>query len=57
MSIYQDLDALLNGDHRARDYFAKLPPYARESAREHASDIRSWTELRMFTETFLAGDN
>ncbi|MDR1570746.1 MAG: hypothetical protein LBS72_09705 [Oscillospiraceae bacterium] len=56
MSIYQNLDELLSSDVRARDYFTKLPNYARESIREHAKDIRSWTELRMFTENYLAGD-
>ncbi|MDR0395732.1 MAG: hypothetical protein LBH66_00345 [Oscillospiraceae bacterium] len=57
MSIYQNLDALLSRDPRAREYFARLPDYAKESVREHARDIRSWTELRTFLDNYLAGDN
>lgn len=57
MSIYQNLDALLSSDSRAREYFVRLPNYAKESIREHSRDIRSWTELRTFTENYLAGDD
>jgi hypothetical protein len=57
MSIYQNLDALLSRDARAYDYFSKLPDYAKDSVREHARDIRSWTELRTFLDNYLAGDN
>jgi len=52
MSIFQNLDALLLRDARAREYFAELSAYAKESAIDRAKEIRTYIDLTQIVELY-----
>lgn len=54
---YDNLKALLQGDHEAYDYFTKLPQYVREHIAERSNEVNSFSSLRSHADNATKGDD
>ena len=54
---YPDLEALLQGDENAKQYFDSLPDYAREQIRSRSGGVNSFESLKDYAENVTRGDN
>lgn len=54
---YSDLNALLDSEPAARQYFEALPDYAREQIQTRAGSVNSIASLKDYAENLLRGDD
>lgn len=54
---YPDLNALLQSEPEARQYFDTLPDYAREQIGTRANHVNSFASLKDYAENLLRGDD
>ena len=53
---YPDLNALIEQDQAAGQYYASLPDYVREAIRSRGDGVNSFASLRDYAENLLRGD-
>lgn len=53
---YANLDALLQGDPEARQYFDTLPDYVRDQISTRPGGINSFASLKDYAENLTRGD-
>ena len=56
MKHFSGLDALLQNDRAARDYFSALPDYVREQIASRGGNVNSLASLRDYAENLTRGD-
>ena len=54
---YQDLHALLADAPEAKQYFDKLPAYARDQISTRPQSVNSFESLKDYAENILRGDD
>lgn len=54
---YPDLQALLQSEPEAKQYFDTLPDYAREHISSRAGGVNSFESLKDYAENILRGDD
>lgn len=53
---YHDLNALLQADDGAQQYFDELPGYVREQMQSRAENINSFASLQDYAQNLTRGD-
>jgi len=53
---YPDLNALLDRDPQARQYFDALPDYVRSQIATHSGGVNSFASLQDYAENLTRGD-
>lgn len=53
---YQNLDALLAADKKAKDLFEKIPQYAQEQIRSRGESVNSIESLSDYIDNVLRGE-
>lgn len=54
---YHDLNALLQADAGAQQYFDELPGYVREQMQSRAENINSFASLQDYAQNLTRGDH
>ena len=54
---YSDLNALLQSEPAAQQYFSKLPDYIRSQISTRPSGVNSFESLRSYADNLLRGDH
>ena len=54
---YQDLNALIEQEQAAGQYYASLPDYVREMISQRAGSVNSLASLQDYAENLLRGDD
>ena len=54
---YENLDALLKADHKAKQYFDTLPGYVRDQISTRSWAINSLASLQDYAENLTRGDD
>ena len=53
---YPDLNALIEQDQAAGQYYASLPDYVREMISQRATSVNSFESLQNYADNLLQGD-
>ncbi len=53
---YSDLNALLQSEAEAKQYFDKLPDYVRDQIRTRPQSVNSFASLQDYAENLTRGD-
>ncbi len=54
---YADLNALLKGDPKAKQYYDSLPDYVKEQIASRGENVNSMASLQDYAENLTRGDN
>jgi len=54
---YNDLNALIEQNSEAKQYFSSLPDYVRDQIGQRSDHINSLASLQDYAENLLRGDN
>jgi len=54
---YADLNALLKGDPKAKQYYDSLPDYVKEQISSRGENVNSMASLQDYAENLTRGDN
>lgn len=54
---YPDLNALIQDDMDAKQFYNKLPDYVKDQINQRAHNINSFSSLKDYAENLLRGDD